>query len=104
MPSSIIGMGEQDKTERDKFENELKPILKASDLAGIALWVFDSLAFQIHCQKFGYQQATMGRACTDIGFATYQKQTKNPEAFLLGIISSFDIVAQMAKPGSIWQM
>jgi predicted transcriptional regulator len=26
-----------------------------------------------------------------------------PEAFPLGIISSFDIVAAMAKPGSIWQ-
>jgi predicted transcriptional regulator len=28
---------------------------------------------------------------------------KNPEAFPLGMISSFDIVAEMAKPGSIWQ-
>lgn len=27
----------------------------------------------------------------------------NPEAFPLGIISSFDIVAQMALPGSVWQ-
>jgi CBS domain-containing protein len=27
----------------------------------------------------------------------------DPEAFPLGIISSFDIVAQMARPGSIWQ-
>lgn len=27
----------------------------------------------------------------------------NPEAFPLGIISSFDIVAEMARPGSIWQ-
>jgi CBS domain-containing protein len=28
---------------------------------------------------------------------------KDPEAFPLGIISSFDIVAQMARPGSVWQ-
>jgi CBS domain-containing protein len=28
---------------------------------------------------------------------------KNPEAFPLGIISSFDIVEAMARPGSIWQ-
>jgi predicted transcriptional regulator len=28
---------------------------------------------------------------------------KEPNAFPLGIISSFDIVAEMAKPGSIWQ-
>jgi CBS domain-containing protein len=27
----------------------------------------------------------------------------DPEAFPLGIISSFDIVAQMAQPGSVWQ-
>jgi CBS domain-containing protein len=28
---------------------------------------------------------------------------ENPENFPLGIISSFDIVAEMARPGSIWQ-
>jgi hypothetical protein len=27
----------------------------------------------------------------------------DPDAFPLGVISSFDIVAQMARPGSIWQ-
>ena len=29
---------------------------------------------------------------------------KDPEAFPLGIISSFDIVAEMSKPDSIWQV
>lgn len=29
--------------------------------------------------------------------------TNSPESFPLGVISSFDIVAEMAKPGSIWQ-
>jgi hypothetical protein len=28
---------------------------------------------------------------------------KNPEAFPLGIVSSFDIVAEMARTGSVWQ-
>jgi CBS domain-containing protein len=28
---------------------------------------------------------------------------EDPDAFPLGVISSFDIVAQMARPGSIWQ-
>ena len=28
---------------------------------------------------------------------------EDPEAFPLGVISSFDIVAEMARPGSIWQ-
>lgn len=27
----------------------------------------------------------------------------NPDAFPLGVISSFDIVAEMARPGSVWQ-
>jgi CBS domain-containing protein len=27
----------------------------------------------------------------------------DPDAFPLGVISSFDIVAEMARPGSIWQ-
>lgn len=29
--------------------------------------------------------------------------TSDPQSFPLGVISSFDIVAEMAKPGSIWQ-
>jgi predicted transcriptional regulator len=28
---------------------------------------------------------------------------EDPDAFPLGVISSFDIVAQMARPGSVWQ-
>lgn len=28
---------------------------------------------------------------------------KDPEGFPLGVISSFDIVAEMARPGSVWQ-
>ncbi len=28
---------------------------------------------------------------------------KDPEAFPLGVISTFDIVAEMARPGSVWQ-
>ena len=56
MASSSIGMGEQDRAEREKFENELKRILKASDDAGIILRVIGSLAFQMHCPKFGSLQ------------------------------------------------
>jgi CBS domain-containing protein len=28
---------------------------------------------------------------------------QEPDAFPLGVISSFDIVAEMARPGSVWQ-
>ena len=68
-------MGQQDRAERDKFENELKRILKASEKAGVILRVIGSLAFQMHCPKYGYLQQAMGRAYTDIDFAAYGKQT-----------------------------
>ena len=76
MTSGSIGMGEQDLAEREKFENELKHILQVSQDAGILLRVIGSLAFQMHCPQFGYLQAAMGRAYTDIDFAAYGKQSK----------------------------
>jgi hypothetical protein len=85
MTSSSIGMGEQDRLEREKFENELKRILQASDAAGIILRVIGSLAFQKHCQKYGFLQAAMGRAYTDIDFAAYHRQTKEIQAMMAGL-------------------
>jgi len=85
MVSSTIGMGEQDRTEREKFENELKRILKASSDAGVILRVIGSLAFQLHCPKYGYIQATMGRAYTDIDFAAYHKQNKEIRILMSGL-------------------
>jgi hypothetical protein len=85
MLSSSIGMGDQDCTEREKFENELKRILKASNDSGIIMRVIGSLAFQMHCQKFGYLQAAMGRAYTDIDFAAYHKQTKEIQILMSGL-------------------
>lgn len=85
MTSSSIGMGEQDRAEREKFENELKRILKASDDAGIILRVIGSLAFQTHCQKYGYLQAAMGRAYTDIDFAAYHRQTKEIQLLMASL-------------------
>lgn len=76
MSGASVGMREQDRSEREKFENELKSLLKASEDAGILMRVIGSLAFQLHCQKFGYLQAAMGRAYTDIDFAAYGKQSK----------------------------
>jgi len=76
MTNSPIGMGEQNRAEREKFENELKHILKASGEAGLLLRVIGSLAFQMHCPQFGYLQAAMGRAYTDIDFGAYGRQSK----------------------------
>jgi len=69
-------MGQQDQSEREKFENELRAILKASDDTGILLRVIGSLAFQMHCPQFGYLQAAMGRAYTDIDFGAYGRQSR----------------------------
>ncbi len=85
MPGTSIGMGEQDRAERDKFENELKRILLASEEAGVLLRVIGSLAFQMHCPKYGYLQAAMGRAYTDIDFAAYNRQTGEIRVLMAGL-------------------
>ena len=85
MANSSIGMGEQDSSEREKFENELKRILQASDEAGILLRVIGSLAFQMHCPQYGYLQAAMGRAYTDIDFAAYSRQARQISDLLTGM-------------------
>ncbi len=85
MTNNSIGMGEQDRTERDKFEGELKRIIKASDESGILLRVIGSLAFQMHCPTYGYLQEAMGRAYTDIDFAAYRKQTKEIKELMAGL-------------------
>ncbi len=82
MTKSSVGMGIQDRSEREKFENELKAILKASEESGILLRVIGSLAFQIHCPQYGYLQAAMGRAYTDIDFAAYGRQNKQISALM----------------------
>jgi hypothetical protein len=85
MTNQSVGMGEQDRSERDKFENELKRILEASDKAGILLRVIGSLAFQMHCQKYGGLQSALGRAYTDIDFGAYSRQTKQIQAMMAGL-------------------
>lgn len=85
MSSSSIGMQEQDRSERDEFENELKRIIKAGNDAGMLMRVIGSLAFQMHCQKFGYLQEAMGRAYTDIDFAAYGKQAKQIQGLMTSI-------------------
>lgn len=85
MPDGPIGMGEQDQAEREKFENELKRILNASAKAGLTLRVIGSLAFQMHCPRYGYFQQALGRAYTDIDFAAYRKQTKEIGVLMAGL-------------------
>ena len=85
MTNNAIGMGGQGQAERDKFENELKRIIKASEEKGILLRVIGSLAFQMHCPQFGHLQAAMGRAYTDIDFGAYSKQTKQIKGLMASL-------------------
>jgi len=61
-------MGEQDRGERDKFENELKRILKVSDDAGIILRGHRGVGFPKALPKIWISSGSMGRAYTDIDF------------------------------------
>ena len=85
MSTSPIGMGEQGEAERQMFENELQRVLNASTKAGVILRVIGSLAFQMHCPKYGYLQAAMGRAYTDIDFAGYRNQAKEIRVLMAGL-------------------
>ena len=85
MADTSIGMGGQDKAEREKFETELKRILNASDQAGLMLRVIGSLAFQMHCSQYGHLQEAMGRAYTDIDFAAYRKQSREIKELMSGL-------------------
>lgn len=85
MSNGSIGMGEQNQAERDKFENELRRIIDASDKAGLLLRVIGSLAFQMHCTKYGYLQQAMGRAYTDIDFGGYRRQAREVKALMSGL-------------------
>jgi hypothetical protein len=84
-PGSPIGMGPQNQAEREKFESELRRVIGASSKTGIMLRVIGSLAFQMHSQKYGYLQAAMGRAYTDIDFAAYRKENREIKALMAGL-------------------
>jgi hypothetical protein len=73
MTNQSIGMGEQDRSERDKFENELKRILEASDKAGILLRVMVHWLFKFTAQ-IRIPASRHGRLPTSI--SAPQKQTK----------------------------
>src|SRR5512137_1647546 len=85
MSTTPVGMGAQDSAEREKFENEARHITEAGDKAGLMLRVLGSLAFHMHCPRFGHLQAEMGRAYTDIDFAAYSRQSKEIKALFTGM-------------------
>ncbi len=90
MPESAVGMGQQDRAERERFENEVRRIVEAGTAAGVTLRLLGSLAFQFHCPALGSLQEMMGRAYTDIDFAGYGRESKNVRALMAGLGYSED--------------
>lgn len=93
MSTNPLGMGPQDRAEREKFEGEVRRLIEHSRQSGLILRVLGSLAFQKHCPQYGYLQAAMGRAYTDIDFAGYVKQARQVSEMLarLGYVEDREI-------------
>ncbi len=85
MPETTVGMGQQDRAERERFENEVRRIVDAGTAAGVTLRLLGSLAFQFHCPEYGFLQEKMGRAYTDIDLAGYNREAKNIRALMAGL-------------------
>jgi hypothetical protein len=90
MSNNAVGMGAQDSAEREKFETEVKRISETARQGGLMLRLLGSLAFQVHCPQYGFLQAKLGRAYTDIDFAGYAKQAKPISQMLSGLGYSED--------------
>jgi predicted nucleotidyltransferase len=85
MMNNPVGMGAQDRAERARYENELQRIIQASQKAGLTLRVIGSLAFQMHCPRYGYLQQALGRAYTDIDFAGYRQEAQEIKALMASL-------------------
>ena len=88
-----IGMTEQSDEKRRSFEAEAVRIVAAASEQGLALRVLGSLAFQLHCNQYGYLQKELGRAYTDIDYAGYSKEASSMAPFLkrLGYEEDYEV-------------
>lgn len=75
-------MDENVRSKRENFEHELKTILDACDHAGVLARVFGSMAFKIHCGRYGYLQTEMGLPYGDIDLASYVKYSRQIRAIM----------------------
>ncbi len=85
MTSGQLAMAPQDATDRARFESELQRIIAAGQEAHVVMRVLGSLAFQLHCPKYGYLQEKLGRAYTDIDFAAYGREAAGVRALMAGL-------------------
>ena len=59
----------------DDFRAEVRRILEAARERKVLLRLVGALAFNLHCPRYGYLQARLGRVFTDIDFASYAEQS-----------------------------
>jgi hypothetical protein len=90
---SQTGMSQQSDEQRHLFEDEAMKIVNAANERGLTLRVLGSLAFHIHCQRYDHLQKQLGRAYTDIDYASYKKQASKIGPFLsnLGYHEDLDV-------------
>jgi len=82
---SLVGMSDQSDERRSQFESEALHLVSAAAGKGITLRLLGSLAFKLHCPKYGFLQKQLGRAFTDIDTAAYQQQAAQMTPFFLGL-------------------
>src|SRR5574341_1692387 len=71
---------------QDRLTNQLLEVSRATS-DNMVKWEqnhLETLRLR-HCPKFGYLQAAMGRAYTDIDFAAYRSQTKQIQELLTSL-------------------
>jgi hypothetical protein len=68
----VIALSKYGSAQSD-FRREVDRILAAAKTEVVLLRVIGALAFNMHCPKYGYLQEMLGRAYTDIDFASYTK-------------------------------
>src|SRR3989337_639497 len=85
MPDQTVGIGPQDRAERERFESEVHRIVEAGDVGGVSLRLLGSLAFHSHCPKFGYLQEKMNRATHDIDLAGYSREAAGIRGVMQGL-------------------
>ena len=82
---SPTGMGQQSEEQRRSFEREAVRIVEAAAEKGLPLRLLGSLAFHLHCPKYGHLQQELGRAYTDIDFAGYKSLAAQTGSFLTSL-------------------
>lgn len=78
-------MGHQSEEERQAFEQEALRLVEQAGAHGLTLRLLGSLAFYLHCPRYGHLQRKLGRRYTDIDLAGYSREASRIPAFFAGL-------------------